>query len=707
MSASPRLAWELIERIISESEDDTETIYSLSLTCRQLRPRSLCHMVADVDIRTRKQVTAFRDFLEAYPQFCHFVCSIRADPTTFMPFPLLNILPNVISIEWSASMREYHRVGLSLPLRVLTCYHKFGTNVTSLSLYSLSFKTWQELCRVLLAFTAVKELRCEGLEVESRAINGAALEQRLRSQGLKLRTINIAYGVPEAVTKLLFELAQSTVERLALHVYNITSLSSDLLCEKWPELLTLTLNLTVFPRSNGDDNGIAASIIILKGFRPPRLDEVTVEIQSTVGNLLLWIGSDERNLHLCSELDQTLLSYRHPQLLPFGHRRTRSWRKGLWSEELGQYFPRLRERGSLQFASSADIALGHDELVTSLVYCPDGSRLATASMDCTIILWNSDGQLVHEWVAHTRAVYSLAFSPDSRHLASGYADGKIAVWDVSQGAQKIATLEGHTKLVNHCAWSPDGTLIASASRDKTVRLWDTPTFQQLHLLKVSTNDFVPVVYFSSNGRWLVSPSSRRCYVWDIASGAMYKDFCIAEGDDNGDQAVINEENEEDEDVGTWCCATALNLQGTRFATGYPGGSVRIWDAQTGQCLVVSRMHMDRVFRVAFSLDGARLLSTAWDGTAKIWDASSGAMILSLEGHTEGIRAACFSPCGKYIASASFDKTERLWRTEDGSCMGTFSEHKAWVMHIAFSTDGKTLSSGAHDGTVVIRHMGLL
>ncbi|TBU44970.1 hypothetical protein BD309DRAFT_957171 [Dichomitus squalens] len=263
MSASPHLAWELIERIISHSGDDRRTLYSFSLTCRQLRPRSLCILVADVDITERARVVAFRDFLEAYPYFCPFVRSIGADPTTFMPFPLLHILPNLTNTQWSTPSKQ-PQVKLSLPQPLLTCYRRFGTNITSLSLSQLFFKTFQEFCRVLLAFTALKDLSCRSLEIGRTATNGTALQQRLKSQRLELRTIDIGPDVHEAVMKLLFELAQSTVERLFLYQYmvmdNTTSISSvsDLVTtrsqsiEKWPELFALTLTASSGPNPYQD-----------------------------------------------------------------------------------------------------------------------------------------------------------------------------------------------------------------------------------------------------------------------------------------------------------------------------------------------------------------------------------------------------------------------------------------------------------------------
>ncbi|TBU41432.1 hypothetical protein BD309DRAFT_827012, partial [Dichomitus squalens] len=57
VSASPRLPWEVIERTISHSGDDRTTLQSFSLTCKQLRPRSLCLMFDEVPFISQRQRT--------------------------------------------------------------------------------------------------------------------------------------------------------------------------------------------------------------------------------------------------------------------------------------------------------------------------------------------------------------------------------------------------------------------------------------------------------------------------------------------------------------------------------------------------------------------------------------------------------------------------------------------------------------------------
>jgi WD40 repeat protein len=68
--------------------------------------------------------------------------------------------------------------------------------------------------------------------------------------------------------------------------------------------------------------------------------------------------------------------------------------------------------------------------------------------------------------------------------------------------------------------------------------------------------------------------------------------------------------------------------------------------------------------VSFSPDGRRLASASEDNTVRVWDAGSGQELLILKGHTDGVRAVSFSPDGRRLASASEDKTVRVWEALD-------------------------------------------
>jgi hypothetical protein len=72
---------------------------------------------------------------------------------------------------------------------------------------------------------------------------------------------------------------------------------------------------------------------------------------------------------------------------------------------------------------------------------------------------------------HTLPVSSVAFSPNGKRLATASADKTVKVWDAETG-QETLTLKGHTNAVSSVAFSPDGKQIVSASWDRTLIVWD-------------------------------------------------------------------------------------------------------------------------------------------------------------------------------------------------------------------------------------------
>jgi WD40 repeat protein len=71
----------------------------------------------------------------------------------------------------------------------------------------------------------------------------------------------------------------------------------------------------------------------------------------------------------------------------------------------------------------------------------------------------------------------VAFSPDGTRVATASDDCSARVFDAATGAQ-LARLD-HQGAVNGVAFSPDGTRVATASDDFSARVFDAATGAQL------------------------------------------------------------------------------------------------------------------------------------------------------------------------------------------------------------------------------------
>lgn len=156
-------------------------------------------------------------------------------------------------------------------------------------------------------------------------------------------------------------------------------------------------------------------------------------------------------------------------------------------------------------------------ILSALVFSPDGHTLAGGGSDQTIRLWDVTDParptaIGRPLTGHTDAIYGLAFSPDGKVLASAGEDHTIRLWNLADHAHPAPLdppLAGHANAVVAVAFSPDGTLLASTGQDGTVRLWNVadptaPTPRGGPLTGALLLEYPTSVVFSGDGSTLIT-----------------------------------------------------------------------------------------------------------------------------------------------------------------------------------------------------------
>jgi WD40 repeat protein len=137
----------------------------------------------------------------------------------------------------------------------------------------------------------------------------------------------------------------------------------------------------------------------------------------------------------------------------------------------------------------------------------------------------------------------------------------------------------------------------------------------------------------------------------------------------------------------------LSSDGKRLAAVTHDGTIKSWNAITGQEFPDLRTESSQLDVAAFSPDGKRLAtrSRAQEPTIQLWNAKTGELTRTLTGHVGRVNCVAFDPECRRLASGGDDRIVRLWDVADGRQIMALERQSGSISFVTFSPDGKRLA----------------
>ncbi len=276
--------------------------------------------------------------------------------------------------------------------------------------------------------------------------------------------------------------------------------------------------------------------------------------------------------------------------------------------------------------------VGHQDIIVSCTWSPDGRWIASASRDGTVKIWDASIPWADaEGRSHTFGVADVSFNPDASMALSAGRDGRAHLWNSKSGSW-IATVESRDlssgPSLTSCDFSPDEQAFVISDEMGVLEVFDTGTRKTIWKAQAYEKE-ARFCAWSPAGDRIASCGSEGIKIWNAQTGELL--------------AVITESEQ----------ATRISFSpdGRRLAADSPSSAL-IFHLDTFQLtasipVTSSMLRAATRHEIAWSSDGAALIFGASDRTAAVIDPSSPGAMVTLSGHREvDFASAYFGPYGQ-------------------------------------------------------------
>lgn len=295
---------------------------------------------------------------------------------------------------------------------------------------------------------------------------------------------------------------------------------------------------------------------------------------------------------------------------------------------------------------------------------------------CVVVDIASGAVLTRLTQGFAALITDAGFDLNETGILSGSEDGVVRIHSISSG--NVVNAFTQAAAVSAAKLAPNREQFAYGLTNGEVHLQDIPTGIIVRSFVAHTGRINDIVFSNDGTRMATASDDRSALVWDIDTATVLRNFT----EDLPINAVAF--SPPDRDI---------------IATGGDGGTVRIWEVESGALAATLAGHTAAVNDLVFSDDGTRLFSASSDNTARAWDTLAEAEAVKFTGNTAAVTALTYAESAGQLVTGAADGAIRVWTAASGAAVRTIQPCGSAVGRLEIAADGRRVvaSIGAKNG----------